>query len=510
MMAKRLLIACGLLSGLTLCAQNDVDALRFSRIGAGGTPRSIAMGGAMGALGGDISCATTNPGALAIYRRGELIYSGGLRFTYNTSSFDGKNVSTPDGRFVFGNFGLSFAYNSEKDATKRNVFAFSNTQMLSFNSETQIHNSATRHSISGDMLNLANEAKFLSNMNSSYEYMGYYTYVLDYDSAAGKFFSFVDQKRDISLTRNLSTSGKMNEINISLAQSVDDKFYFGVSIGIPRIRFESITAHSEVDAQDSMHIAITGPNTFTSTYIEPLPYAYDDKLGFNSLTYKEHFRTDGYGVNLKLGGVFRISPEARIGAYFHTPTVLYLTDTYSYTMKATFDAATPTSTTNAVFPEETGKSIYRVTTPMRFGINAAYIVNKMLALALDVENVNYASANISSGTPSDFSGVNAVIKNKYKSGTNIRVGAELNVKPIMIRCGYNIYGSPFGGVFSGPFDRQTASIGLGYRTKSNLFFDVTWAKTFTKEQYYMYSTNPVKTDLSLSTTNFLVAVGLKF
>jgi hypothetical protein len=80
----------------------------------------------------------------------------------------------------------------------------------------------------------------------------------------------------------------------------------------------------------------------------------------------------------------------------------------------------------------------------------------------------------------------------------------------LIRVGYSDFGTPFGGVFKGPYDRQTASVGLGYRTKSNWFFDVTWAKTFTKEQYYMYSTNPVKTDLKLNTTNFLVAVGLKF
>lgn len=509
-MLKRSLTALSLLIGFVLCAQNDQDALRYSRLGFGGSVRSIGMGGAMGALGADVSCATTNPGALAIYRRGEIVYSGGLRFTHNTSVFDGRSTSTPDGRFVFGNFGIAFAMNNEKDATKRNVFCFSNTQVTSFNGQTQIQNSSTRESISKDMVNLANEDKTLSNLNNSYEGLGYDTYVIDYDSSGGKFFSFVDPKRSLSLNRNVTTAGHMNELNFSLAQSVDDKFYFGISVGVPRIKFESTTTHSEVDANDSMRVAMTSASTYSSTYVDPLPFIYTDKLGFNSLTYKEYFRTDGYGLNLKLGGVFRLSPEARVGAYFHTPTVLYLTDTYSYTMRSTFDAANATSTVETSWPDETGKSIYRVTIPMRYGFNAAYILNKSLAMALDVENVNYGGASITSSTPSDFTGVNAVIKNKYHSTVNIKVGAELNAKPLLVRVGYNVYGSPFGGVFKGPYDRQTVSFGLGYRTKSNFFFDVLWAKTLTKEKYYMYSTSPVKTDLTLSTTNFIVAVGLKF
>ncbi|MBK7310786.1 MAG: hypothetical protein IPI93_08345 [Sphingobacteriaceae bacterium] len=514
MIKKYVIAALCMLSSFALLAQNDNDALRYSRVGVGGSPRYIAMGGAMGALGGDVSCAATNPGALGIYRRGEMVYSGGLRFTYNTAGFQGKNTGTPDGNFVFSNFGAAFASASDKDATKRNIFCVSNTQLLNFNSLTQITNSSTRNTLAADMTRLANDAKTLSALNSSYEYLGYASYIMDYDSAGNRFFSMVDPKRSVSLTRNLATSGRMNEVNFSLAQSVDDKFYFGGSLGIPRVKFESTTTHSEADANDSMRIGLVTPTSYTSTYVDGLPALesyYTDLLGFNSLIYKEYFKTTGYGLNLKIGGVYRVSSELRLGAYFHTPTILYLTDTYYYTMNGYFDKNTSTPK-EAKFPteEQEGKSIYRVITPMRYGINSAYIINKMMAIALDVERVNYGNSSITSTTPSDFTGVNAVIKSKYKTATNIRIGTELNVKPVMIRAGYAMYGSPFGGIFKGPFDRQTASVGIGIRTKSNLFFDITWAKTFTKEHYYMYSTDAVKTDLSLTNTNFLVAMGLKF
>ena len=494
-------------------AQNDNDALRYSRVGGGGSPRSIAMGGAMGALGGDVSCAAINPAGLGIFRKGEMMYSGGLRFTANTAGFEGKKTSTPDGNFIFSNFGAAFAYGNEKDATKRNIFCISNTQLHNFNSVTQIANGSTRNTLAADMTTLANNAKSISALNSSYEYLGYYSYVLDYNASNEKFTPLVDPKRNVSLNRNLSTSGRMNEVNFSLAQSVDDKFYFGGSLGIPRIKYESTTTHSEADTNDSMRIGFMTPTTFTSTYVDPLTIdtAYRELLGFNSLTYKEYFKTTGYGLNLKIGGLFRVNSSLRLGAYFHSPTILYLTDTYFYTMNATFDKNTSTPKASKFpFEEEEGRSIYRIITPMRYGFNSAYVINKMLALALDLERVNYGSSSISSETPSDFAGVNAVIKNKYKTATNIRVGTELNIKPVMLRAGYAMYGSPFGGVFKGPFDRQTASLGIGVRTKSNLFFDLTWAKTFTKEHYYMFSTNPVKTDLNLTNTNFIVAVGLKF
>ena len=57
-------------------SQNDQDALRYSRTGVGGTPRNIAMGGAFGALGADMSCASYNPAGLGLYRKGEFVYSG--------------------------------------------------------------------------------------------------------------------------------------------------------------------------------------------------------------------------------------------------------------------------------------------------------------------------------------------------------------------------------------------------------------------------------------------------
>ena len=490
-------------------AQNDLDAIRYARIGHGGTPRSLAMGGAFGALGADASCASGNPAGLALYRKGEVIFSGGLRFTNNSAEMLGQKTTSPGASFIFSNFGLSFSMQSEKVKTKRNTYAFTNNQLINFNSSLLINQAGTYNSIAGDMLNIANQTRILGQFNPSYELMGYNTYVLDYDSAAGKFFSFVDLNRKVAQSRAIENSGRMNEINLSFAQSNDDKFYIGGSLGIPRLRFESTTSHSETDANDSMQINLTSPTSYTTSYLSYLPYIYTDKLGFHSLKYSETFKTEGYGINLKLGAVIRLNANFRVGGYFHSPTIFYLTDTYGYSMEARFDynTAQPIQTS---FPENEGRYEYRIVTPMRYGISGCYVNPKFGAFSLDIENLNYNQSSLAGETPDVFSGVNAVIKNKYKNATNIRTGFEYNLNPFLLRAGYAYYGSPFGGLYKGPFDRQTLSFGIGYRSKDNFFYDFAWVRTSGKEQYYMFSTNPVKTDLRLISSQLIISAGVKF
>lgn len=58
---KKIMIIGILLAGSLLAkAQNEVDALLFSQSVYQGTARSMAMGGAFGALGADFSALSTN------------------------------------------------------------------------------------------------------------------------------------------------------------------------------------------------------------------------------------------------------------------------------------------------------------------------------------------------------------------------------------------------------------------------------------------------------------------
>ena len=73
MKMKRIYVAALLsLSAATLWAQQEMDAYRYSPMDLNGTARSIGMGGAFGALGGDMSAMSHNPAGIAVYRSSEL------------------------------------------------------------------------------------------------------------------------------------------------------------------------------------------------------------------------------------------------------------------------------------------------------------------------------------------------------------------------------------------------------------------------------------------------------
>lgn len=507
----RIILLSGLLIlGLRSHSQNDVDAIRYSRYGINGTSRFMGLGGAFGAIGADLSCAAYNPAGLALYRKGEITFSGGLRTTNNEGIINSKSSSISNAGFAFNNFGILGGWEAKNDKESRNIISFTNSQTMNFLGKTRMSSYTNNSSILKDMQNIANASN--GNLNSFYEGMAYDAYLLDNDTVTGFYNSLVDTKRTVKQTRDIVTSGKINELNFSYAYAYKDEFYFGMSLGLPRLEYTSTTTHVEADDKDSMRIGYTSPNTYTTTYsggLANLHSDYYDRLGFNSLNYTEYFKTKGSGVNLKIGGIARVNDNFRLGLYYHTPTIYTLKDEYYNSISASYDKK-PSSPDVVKDPKEGGYFNYKIITPSRISANAAIIVGQLAAIGIDYEMVNYKNASLSSGEVADFAGVNAVIKNKYKPGHNIRVGTEFNMKPVMVRFGYNMQGSPFGDVFTGSFVRNSFSVGAGFRTKNNLYFDFVWVKTISNEDYYFFNTIEQKANIKYNATNVSATVGIKF
>lgn len=77
MKSNRILAICILLIGVGfLNAQTTIyDANRWMGSDLNGTARFVGMGGAMGALGGDITTMGTNPAGIGIYRSNDFMVS---------------------------------------------------------------------------------------------------------------------------------------------------------------------------------------------------------------------------------------------------------------------------------------------------------------------------------------------------------------------------------------------------------------------------------------------------
>ena len=76
-------------------------ALLFSEDDANTTARATAMGGAFGALGGDISVMNINPAGLALYNNSSFSGSFNSRNTAIASNYYGRSINTENQFFNF-------------------------------------------------------------------------------------------------------------------------------------------------------------------------------------------------------------------------------------------------------------------------------------------------------------------------------------------------------------------------------------------------------------------------
>jgi len=103
-----------LISIITVNAQNEVDALRYSQTTFGGTARSMAMGGAFGALGADFSSLSTNPAGIAMYKKSEFTLTPSFYRGKTSSSFYGTSNDDSKYNLNISNVGLVIAFEPNK------------------------------------------------------------------------------------------------------------------------------------------------------------------------------------------------------------------------------------------------------------------------------------------------------------------------------------------------------------------------------------------------------------
>ena len=79
------IIATALLAAAYANAQTAADAFLFSENNYEGTARTVAMGNAFTALGGDIGSVTFNPAGTAVAKYSQFSFTPGLTFSSNTT-----------------------------------------------------------------------------------------------------------------------------------------------------------------------------------------------------------------------------------------------------------------------------------------------------------------------------------------------------------------------------------------------------------------------------------------
>lgn len=497
---KRLFsLSLSLLFAQALLSQAASDAIRYSYLNPGGTARFLGAGGAFGALGADFGTLSTNPAGLALFRRSEFVLTPALHFGRSCSTLRGaSNVENEDDKsnFNFNNLGVVFF--TEPRASRWRSFNVG----LGYNKLANFHNAAFYEGKSkGSIMNgFFAEAEQVLGGGGSSEDLYPFGAGLALDANAiyyqnGLLTYDFDSTRAATLARDQSlvTTGGINEMVVSFAGNYNDELMIGATIGVPFVKYELQGDYTEADPADAV------------------PY-------FDDLRYTEYLRTNGVGVNLKLGVIYRPTKMLRFGAAFHSPTLMSLTDNYETTFRYAYtDGGGSNPGQNVYSPS--GTTDYRLRTSWRAILSGAVLVNKHGFLSADVEWVDYSTnrfnltADIaSSDNQTAERELNNEIRRAYKQAMNLRFGGELALDALRLRAGTSLLGKP--GNTQNGFD-VAFSGGIGLRLQS-FYLDFGFRRAVGKSTVQPYSDPEVSpddqpiADLKSRATDVLLTAGFKF
>lgn len=487
-------------------AQGEMNAFDFSYNDLTGTARSVAMGGAFGALGGDASGVAINPAGIGVYKSHEL--SGTLNFTNTETSSKFLGTTTDDKKFnfTFDNFSFVGVVPLYSDDVPTINFGFAYNKLKSFDRKIAV-SGGMGTSLTDYLAKRANKQKDFDYITNGDGYDGDWMSILAWEGG------LINKNSDGSKSFVPASNGQKAQSNMYMREKGDiSSFDFNVGTTISNIL--SIGATISVTDLD-YHLF--------SDYKETFP---DESNYF--LT--NDLKTEGTGWQIKTGLIFKPINELRIGVAYHSPTWYNMTDSYYASVDAFGNGPIympNTDNTKYNYPDY-GYTDYNFRTPDKWVFSLAGVIGQYAILSADYELTNYGNMHLSNRYYGDYdySTDNESIQSDFKSASTLRVGAEVRFTPQFSgRVGYMWQQSPVKeNVKDGNVDIYTAGTvpqyslvgdanyftwGLGYRFAPQFYTDIAFVIKNRTDDFYNFG-GASKSELKNSQFTGLLTLGYKF
>lgn len=382
-----------------------------------GTARYVGMGGAMGALGADISTISWNPAGIALYRKNDVALTfGGL---WGKSHIDEENR----GAASFDQMG--FVYNIKVNHPK---VPYVN---LSFNYQKKINYNYNFYADNGNIRGLSQMDQLTELVNQGWDTDWNLAGLVITPTEEGSTMltPIVDGGNNVVGYEN-NVRGQLNNFthhsegwlqgyDFNISTNVNDRAYLGLTFGVDNLSYSNWTIYGEMAQSDD-------PN---------------DDYWLNNDT-----RITGYGINVKLGAIVRPVEESsfRLGLVMETPTWYRLKNSTYYNIESPYNSGTLYES----YLE------YTVRTPWKVRACMGSTIGNWMAWDVDYEYANYSKTKM--GYPkwdewddyhSSFRNTTDKAMNEHTSKTlkgvhTVRAGLEFHpTSAFAIRLGYN-YISP--------------------------------------------------------------------
>ena len=499
-------------------AQTQYDAARYAGSELNGTARFVGMGGAMSALGADISVIGTNPAGIGLFRSHDVSVSFGFNKNQTESNLEGVMMKDDRTRASFDQAGFVYSTKIGNKTDLRYLnFAFNYHKAANFNRQFSSGGNLNGASLTWQMQDMM-LGTGLYNTQESYNdlldagnpYTSSYYYGTPFLGSMGVRTGLVDDVTDAQGFYMMGWNGQngqyysreeggINAYDFNVSFNVKDRFYFGLTLGVYDINYHRYSSYAENIVDDNG----------------------EDNGGF---TLNNWFDTEGTGFDLKLGAIirpFEYSPF-RIGLAIHTPIWYALSDTYTSTL----------GTSVLAMPEDYSENLgdylpsgaygwdYLLNTPWKVNVSMGTTVGTVLALDAEYEYANYGASKYKDRDGYELASSNEAVDKYLQSTHTVRVGMEAKLTPkFSFRAGYNYMTSPIKDnsaryipnlstnlndqiiydvtrtdpEYHNLKARNTLTLGLGYR--GNLFYcDVAYKYDFYKSDFYMFDDYQFSTD----------------
>ena len=485
---------------------NEIDAYTLSTTELNGTARSMAMAGAFGALGGDVSVISGNPAGLGIYRSSEISGTFDISRINSSANWAGTTTKMNKSDFTVNNFAFTMYFPTSSEGVRNWNFGFSYNRLKNYKRSYKMISNGQDYGMADFVAWRASNAfgygngirqheLTLNNNNDPYEnndlsgnwlpILGFETGMFEhfagrndeYQSAFGWRLDNGDWAIDSPIKNTLSVneSGYMDEYNVGMGLNISNFVYLGASISVTEMDYRY------------------------SSFYEDF-YAFDNRK--NDYLYLENrLNTKGTAVSANIGVITNLQ-MVRLGVAYHSPRLYNLTDYYGAWAETEINSYDDLVMENGT-PEDS-YSKYCFTTPGKWIFSGAVILGQSALISADYELMDYNRMLFTDKRGNELA-VNDYIRDDYSWLHTLKLGAEIKVNPqFAVRAGYMMQTSPMRAdlannnvevlpagtiphftVTSKPTNYIT--LGLGYRFNPNFYMDLACVSRHNVSDAYAFS-----------------------
>ncbi|WCM43171.1 outer membrane protein transport protein [Flavobacterium sp. CBA20B-1] len=421
---------------------NPNDAVRIGTQQVNGSARYNAMGGAFGALGGDISTMQINPAGTALFNYNNFSFTGNLQLQRNESIFNGNSSKAKENDLNLSNFGAVFVIDSknQEKALKKVTIGLGYHSNARFNDRT-FSSGITNQSVTNYFLDHANNGfnggsvplDLVQTMENEsitdlYDYLNTIPNGFSAQQAMLAYQGYLINDTGTGYTLNGAgssfyqenetfTTGFNNQLTANVAFDIDKKLYVGANLNLHFVDYLTSSAIYEEN-----RAAITD--------------------GYKELLFRNDVYTYGSGFSFNIGGIYKATEAFRIGASYQSPTWMRLQDEFSQSLQTSIATGGSFQLYNIDPAITTLYNKYSVKNPGAFTGSLAYVFGTKGLLSMDYIRKDYSTIEYSADD-ANYDLTNDFYRNNLQATNEFRIGGEYRLDRVSLRAGYRFASSPY-------------------------------------------------------------------